>query len=136
MSPAVWPPDLTLQADSHAMFDQDTADRVTTVGRIRYPGTISSVEFIPNWSLTGTDTNFRTLSLINRGTAGLGNTTIATLALTSGVNLTKFIAKTIPITAANATVVVGDTLEWVTTATLTGAPDPGGRVIVQQAVTY
>jgi hypothetical protein len=132
----IHPPDLTLTADVGSMFDQDAADNKAMVGRIRYPGTVSSVEFIPAWTNAGADTNYRTLNLYNRGTAGAGTTLVATLALTSGVDLTKFVAKAITITAANATVAVGDVLEWVTSATGTGAPDVGGKVIVQQAVTY
>lgn len=134
MSVSAYPPALEMRADVAAMFDQDTADNVQMVGRCRYAGIVNGVVFIPNWSLTGTNTNFRTLNLINRGSAGAGTTTIATLALTSGVDLTKFTAKVIPITAANATVAVGDVLEWVSSATLTGAPDPGGQVIVQQSL--
>lgn len=43
---------------------------------------------------------------------------------------------TITITAANAKLAVGDLLEWVSTATGSGAPEVGGRVIVQQSHTY
>lgn len=134
--PVTHPPDLTLTADVPSMYSQDAADQKAMVGRVRYPGTINSVEFIPSWTLAGTNTNYRTLNLYNRGTAGAGTTLVATLALTAGVDLTKFVSKTIPITAANATVAVGDVLEWVTSPTLTGAPDVGGKVIVQQSMNY
>lgn len=130
-----YPPALEMQADVPAMFSQDGADQVVMVGRVQHEGIVNSVEFIPNWTLAGTNTNYRTLTLYNRGTAGAGTTAIATLALTSGVNLTKFVPKAITITGANATVAVGDLLEWVSTATLTGAPDVGGKVIVQQSKT-
>lgn len=129
------PPDLTLSADVPSMFDQDGADQVVMVGRCRYPGTINSVEFIPNWTRAGANSNYRTLGLYNRGTDGAGTTLVATLALTSGVDLTKFASKAITITAANATVAVGDMLQWVTSPTGTGAPDVGGKVIVQMAMT-
>ena len=130
------PRDLELTADVPSTFEADGADRRVMVGRVRYPGTISSVEFIPAWSLTGANTNSRTLTLYNRGTGGAGTTAIATLALTSGVDLTRSVSKAITITAANATVVVGDILEWESLHVGTGLPDPGGQVIVQQAVTY
>ena len=48
--------------------------------------------------------------------------------------LTKFVPKVIPVTAGNGTLAVGDLLEWVSTATLTGAPDVGGKVIVQHSL--
>ena len=58
---------------------------------------------------------------------------MAELPLTSGVNLTKFVPKDITLqAAANLVVAPGDILEWATTATLTGAADAGGRVIVKQ----
>lgn len=132
--PVIYPPDLTLTADSPQHYSGDGEDRLTMVGRVRYPGIINSVEFIPNWTLSGANTDSRTYTLYNRGSAGAGTTAIATLALTSGVNLTKFASKTITITAANATVAVGDVLEWESLHVGAGLPDPGGKVIVQQAV--
>lgn len=133
--PTIWPPDLTLTADVPAMYTQDGADQVVLVGRVQKPGTIASVELVPNWTLAGTSTNFRSYSLVNKGPTGAGNTTIATFAGSSGNDLTKFVAKAISITAANATVAVGDVLAWVTSPTASGAPDPGGKVIVQMAMT-
>jgi hypothetical protein len=130
--PTVWPPDLTMKADVPAMFDGDGNDRHVIVGRCRYKGVVNSVEFFPNWTMAGANTNSRTYSLVNRGTSGAGSTVIATLALTSGVDLTKYAAKTITITAANAAVNVGDVLDWVSEHAGTGLPDPGGLVVVQQ----
>ena len=130
--PAAYPPLLEHTARVPSMFDQDGADSRTAVGRVRRPGSINSVEYIPNWARTGANTNYRTLNLYNRGQAGAGTTLVATLALTSGVDLTASAAKTITITAANAAVVVGDVLEWVSSATGAGAPETGGLVIVQQ----
>ena len=129
-----YPPDLEHRADVASRFDSDGSDYVQMVGRVQKPGLVNSVEFIPNWTLSGTNTNYRTLTLYNRGTDGAGTTAVATLALTSGVNLTNFVPKAIPVTAGNGTLAVGDLLEWVSTATLTGAPDVGGKVIVQHSL--
>lgn len=129
----LWPPDLQMVADVPAMYAQDAADQVVILGRVIKTGTIASVELVPNWTLAGTATNFRTYSLINKGPTGAGNTTIATFAGSSGNDLTKFVAKAITVTAANAAVAVGDVLAWVTTATAGGAPDPGGKLIAQIA---
>lgn len=134
--PTVYPPDLTLTADVPSMFDADGADQRVLVGRVRYPGSVNSVEFVPAWTQAGADTNSRTLTLYNRRTDGSGTTAIATLALTSGTDLARAVSETITITAANATVVVGDILEWESLHVGAGLPDPGGQVIVQQAVTY
>lgn len=129
-----WPEDLSMRAEATPVFDADGTDRVTIVGRVQRPGTVNSVEFIPSWNLTGADTNSRTYTLYNRGPAGAGTTAIATLAMASGVNLTKFAAKVIPVTAANAAILVGDVLEWESLHVGTGIPDPGGRIIVKQSL--
>lgn len=128
-----YPADLTMMCDAPDMFNQDNADQVVMVGRVQRPGIVNSVEYVPNWNLNGADTNTRTLTLFNRGPAGAGTAQIATLALTNGVNLAKFVPKVITVTPANASVLVGDILEWVTTASGTGLADPGGKVIVQQS---
>lgn len=134
--PALWPPDLTLNADAPSMFDGDAQDKPTMVGRVRYPGIINSVEFIPNWNLTGANTNSRTFTLFNRRTTGTGTTTVAQVLMTSGSSMTSFVPFSVSITTANATVAPGDILEWESLHVGTGIADPGGRVVVQQAVTY
>lgn len=132
-----YPPDLTHTANVPSQFGSDSSDYVTMVGRVQKPGLVNSVEFVPGWNLTGTNTNYRTLTLYNRGSAGAGTAVVAQLALTSGTDLSKFVPKTITLgAAADRVVAVGDILQWVSTATGSGAPDVGGRVIVQQSHTY
>lgn len=131
-----WPNDLTLTADARQMYDNDGGDATVSLGRVRYPGTVNAVEFIPNWSMNGADTNSRTYTLYNRGSAGAGTTAIATLALVSGVNLSESVVKIIPVTAANAVVAVDDVLQWESLHVGTGLPDPGGQVTVKMAMTF
>ena len=129
------PPDLEMVADVPAMFDQDGAAQRANLGRVRYPGLVNSVEFIPSWSLTGANTNYRTIAVYNRGTSGAGTALVASLDLTSGVDLTRGVAKALTLGAgADRAIAVGDSLEWISTATGTGAPAAGGRVIVQQSL--
>ena len=134
--PAVYPRELEHRANVPPMFENDGGDQVQMVGRVQRPGSINSVEFVPSWSLNGANTNTRTYVLVNKRTDGSGTTTVATLALTSGNNLTKGAAKTAVITAANAVVVVGDVLSWESIHGGSGLPDPGGQVIVQQSQTF
>jgi hypothetical protein len=131
MTVSTYPPALEMQANVPQMFDNDGGDQLVVVGRVRRPGTVTAVSFIPNWTMAGANTNSRTLNLYNRGTGGAGTTLVATLALTSGVDLTKYVAKTITVTVANAAVAIGDVLEWQSVHVGTGLPDPGGLVIVQ-----
>lgn len=130
-----YPPDLQMACDVPSMFgpDSDGADKITMVGRVMKTGLVNSVEFIPSWTLAGANTNSRTYTLYNRGSAGAGTTAVATLALTSGTNLTKFVTRTLTITPANATIAVGDILEFESLHVGTGLPDVGGRLIVQQS---
>jgi hypothetical protein len=128
-----YPPALELQANAPGLWDQDAADLRVVVGRCQRAGAVVSVDYVPGWSLSGANTNNRTLRLVNRGPSGAGSTVIATLALASGVNLTAYVAKAITVTAANAAVALGDVLEWQSVHAGTGLADPGGLVIVQMS---
>lgn len=116
------------------MFDNDGGDQIVMVDRIMRPGSVNSVEFVPNWSQTGANTNSRTLTLFNRTSSGTGTTTIAVLSVSSGFAFTKFSAVAVTLqSSANRIVAVGDILEWESKAVGTGIPDVGGLVIVQQS---
>ena len=128
-----YPPDLTHTRDISSMFDNDGGTANTMVTRIQKPGVVNSVEFVPSWTMTGVATNNRTFTLYNRRTDGTGTTAIAQLSMTAGASMTKAVAKVIPITAANATIVVGDLLQWESLPNGAGMQDPGGLLIVQQS---
>jgi hypothetical protein len=77
----------------------------------------------------GANTNSRTLNVINKGQAGAGSTSVASLALVSGTNLAAFApsAVTLSGTANNLVVAVGDVLQIQSLAVGTGIADPGGE---------
>jgi hypothetical protein len=106
---------------------------LTIIGEAPFAGTVTSVTYMPTAALSGANTNSRTLNLYNRGQAGAGTTVVATLALTSGVNLVDNDEKTITLsgTPANLVLVAGDVLEWESLAVGTGIADPGGLVKVE-----
>lgn len=131
-----WPDDLQMTRDTTPMFDNDGGDNTTVVGRVMRPGTVASVEFVPNWSLTGAATNNRTFTLINGRSDGLGTTTVAALTMAASTSFVKSTPKVIPVTTANLTLAVGDILRWESVHNGTGMADPGGVVIVQQTYTY
>jgi hypothetical protein len=125
-----WPPDLTFTAFTPAITTISN-DAQSVVGRSQRAGTINGVTYIPAGTQAGADTHTRTISLFNR-TAGV---TVATLALTSGVNLTDNTAKVITLSAAaNRTVNVNDVLEWESLHVSNGIADPGGLIIVTMAL--
>lgn len=97
-----------------------------------FTGKVAGVTYTPLAAVTGAASPAsRTLSVVNHGQAGVGTTTVASLALVAGVNLVAFDEKVIPLsgTAADLNVVAGDILEFRSAAVGgTGLVDPGGTV--------
>lgn len=109
------------------------ADDEQTVCVAPWAGTVTSVTYIADTTLTGANTESRTLRLRNKGTAGSGTTVVASKAFTSGVNATAFDETDITLsgTAANLVVAAGDVLAWHSLHVgSTGLADPGGTVKV------
>jgi hypothetical protein len=104
------------------------------VGEVVEAGIVTSVSYTPVSDVTGANTETRTISLINKGSDGNGTTSIASLALTSGVNMSDFDEKALTLsgTAANLVVAAGDILAFVSTHSgSTGLADPGGQCKVE-----
>lgn len=109
----------------------------TNLGEPPFAGTVSSVEFVADAAITGAATNHRSVSLVNKGTAGTGTTVVATLAFDNGVDATAHDAKVITLsgTAANLMVTADDVLQWQSAAVGTGIADPGGAVVLEFSAT-
>jgi hypothetical protein len=110
------------------------ADLETKVGECPYSGAVTSVSYTPASTITGANTDSRTLQLFNRGTDGSGTTKVAELAMVSGVNAAADDERTVTvITASDAdNVAEGDILEWKSLHVGgTGLADPGGLVQVE-----
>jgi len=114
-------------------------DQETIIGRAPYAGVVSSVEYIPEASVTGLTlaTASRTYTIINRGAAaggGTGTVPVATLINAvsgSGVNLVDSVALAFTnATLANRTLAAGDVLALMSEHTTTGVLDPGGKIVV------
>lgn len=98
-----------------------------------YDGVVSGASYAPVATITGADTNSRTLSVINKGQAGAGTAVAATLALTAGVNAPAYDEKALTLsgTPANLVVAAGDQLVFRSLHIGTGIADPGGQFAVQ-----
>ena len=110
------------------------SDATTIVGEAAYAGTVTRVVFIPVSTLTGANTDSRTLTVKNKGSDGSGTTTVATKAFTSGVNAPAADATAITLsgTAANLVVAAGDVLQLESTHVgSTGLADPGGEIEIE-----
>lgn len=105
----------------------------TVLGQAPFACTVTAVEYVPEAAITGAATNHRTFSVVNKGQAGSGSTTVATLAFDSGsvtASANNERAITLSGTAANLELAAGDTLQWRSIAVGTGITDPGGVVRV------
>jgi hypothetical protein len=102
----------------------------TVIGQAPFAGTVTDVEYIAEAAITGAATNNRTVTLVNKGQAGAGSTTVASLTFGAGTNAAANDDTTVALsgTAANLTVAEGDTLQWRSVAVGTGIADPGGLV--------
>ena len=109
------------------------ADFEVTVCAAPYAGTVTAVNYIADTTLTGAATDSRTLSLVNKGQAGLGTTAVASKAFVSGVDALSFARTIITLsgTPANLVVAAGDVLAFKSLHIgSTGLADPGGTVEV------
>ncbi|GGV91594.1 hypothetical protein [Streptomyces massasporeus] len=107
-------------------------DDDTVLGQAPFDCTVTSVQYVPEAAITGAATNNRTVSLVNKGQAGSGTTTVATLTFDNGVNAAANDEKAITLsgTAANLDLSAGDTLLWRSIHVASGITDPGGVVRV------
>jgi hypothetical protein len=110
------------------------SDAEIAVAKAPFDGTVTGVTYVPKSTITGANTDSRTISLLNKGQAGSGTTAVASLALTNGVNATGFDEKalTLSVTAADLVVADGDILSFKSLHVgSTGLADPGGTVFVE-----
>lgn len=107
-------------------------DSSTTIGVAPFAGTVTAVEYIPTAAITGHASNNRTLSLINKGTAGSGTTSVAALTTNASTSLSAFDSKAVTLsgTAANKTLAANDVLAFTSVHAASGVADPGGIVRV------
>ncbi|MEU9415162.1 hypothetical protein [Streptomyces sp. NPDC048272] len=108
-------------------------DDDTVVAQAPFDCTVTAVEYIPEAAITGAATNNRTFSLVNKGQAGSGSTTVASLAFDSGAvtaSANNEKAITLSVTPANLVLAAGDTLLWRSIHIGTGITDPGGLLKV------
>lgn len=120
-----------IEADVPAVSTAGNDDD-TVLGVAPFNCTVTSVVYVPEAAITGAATNHRTVSLVNKGQAGAGTTSVASLTFDNGVNATAYDERTITLsgTAANLDLAAGDTLQWRSIHVATGITDPGGLVRV------
>lgn len=120
-----------LEADVPAVSTAGNDDD-SIIAQAPFDCTVTAVQYVSEAAITGANTNTRSVSLINKGQAGAGTTTVATLQFDSGVNATANDERAITLsgTPANLVLAAGDTLLWRSLHIGTGQADPGGLVRV------
>lgn len=118
----------TVPAQATAATTQDQV-----VGEAPFAGTVTAASITPEAASAADATNNRTWSLINKGSAGLGTTVIATHQTTTGGALVAFDEKalTLSVVANATTVAAGDILVIAETVTGTGQAHSGYQVAVE-----
>jgi carbamate kinase len=98
-----------------------------------YRGVVPDPTPNENYSVAGVTSGAPTPETVNKGQSGVGTTVIATLALTTGVNLVAFDEKpfTMSVVAGATTVVAEDILAVVETHGGSGLSHSGGLIEIE-----
>jgi hypothetical protein len=120
-----------IEADVPAVSTAGNDDD-TVIAQAPFDCTVTAVQYVAEAAITGANTNTRSVTLFNKGQAGSGSTSVATLQFDSGVNAAANDERAITLsgTAANLVLAAGDTLLWRSLHIGTGQTDPGGLVRV------
>lgn len=108
------------------------SDGGIVAARVGFDSNFISATYVPFATITGANTNTRTISVINKGAAGSGSAVPASLALTSGVNASAFVEKALTNSGTGSDLVLtaGDILEFASVHAASGLADPGGLVVI------
>lgn len=116
----------TLQATIPAAGAAVTQD--TIIGEAPFDGTVTAASILPEAAVTGATATARTFTLVNKGQAGAGSTSVATLVLITSNDMVAFDEKAMVLsgTPANLQVAAGDVLALVETVAGAGTAHTGG----------
>jgi hypothetical protein len=114
---------ITREVELQAVAAKATATTVVTVAG--FAGTVADVEYATNGPVALSATEPRTITVINRGSAGLGSAVVATRSFTTTGSAQ--IQNKIPLVGSGVAVAPGDVLVAEShDAGATGTSDPGG----------
>lgn len=115
---------------SRSATDVAATDWELPLGSIDFAGTVKSVKLLAD-SAFGQATNYSSLDLQNKGQAGSGTTSVASMAFNSGNTVSQWVPKALTLsgTPANLNVVVGDALTLVKTHSGNGQALPTNLIV-------
>lgn len=107
-------------------------DSTFVIGKAPFAGTVTAASYTASADITGHASNNRTFSVINKGQAGAGTASVASVTSNASNSFTGYDEKalTLSATAANLVVAAGDVLMFNSDANASGVADPGGVVAV------
>jgi len=108
------------------------------LGSVAVNARILAARLIAQTDITGHTTNYSTLTIKRKGAAGTATTAVATLALTSGVDVKAFVPKAITLTTtkANLELSAGHALSWSWVEAGSGLDLPDAVIEVDLALGY
>ena len=124
---------LTRKASVELIAKAAAVDATVPVATAPFAGVVEKITYSPSAAVTGQATNYRTLSITNKGQAGAGTNIVASLALSAAErSLTANDENTIPLSgeAEKLMVAEGDELVFGSVHTGEGLADPGGLVVI------
>lgn len=108
-----------------------TAVLGSTLGEVPFNGTVTGCSFTPNLAIVGGATNYRTLSVVNKGTDGSGTTVIGTKAFNVAATAAASDEIALTLDSARVTVTQGQILGLSESIAAGGIPNPGGLFEVE-----
>lgn len=112
----------------------NTATAETPIGMVYAPAQVVAVYYVPLAALTANDTDYATITVSKRTSAGASKTTVATLVTTvAGGSWTAFARKAFTLTATAADLIVasGSTLTFEIAKAGSGVAVPAGDLVVE-----
>jgi hypothetical protein len=125
---------LTKKAVVELVARAATVDATVAVAVAPFTGIVEKIGYFPTEAVTGQATNYRTLSVTNKGPAAAGTNIVASLALSAAErSLVAYEENAIPLSgeAAKLMVAEGDVLVFGSVHAGTGLADPGGLVDIR-----
>lgn len=107
---------------------------VTTIlGKVPFAGTISKITFIPNDDIAGDTALARSLTVKNKGLAGIGTTTVGSKSFIDDVDAEAFVPLDLTLSGVSGAldVAAGDILAVTSEDLSTGLADPGGHWTIE-----
>lgn len=107
-------------------------EKEVAIGTAPFRSKVTAAYWIPSAAVTGDNTNYFSLTILNRGAAGAGNTVVATIDFITNEDAVAQtpVAITLSATAANLLLAEGDILTVEKSVTALGLACPDGAVVV------